>query len=89
MNMVSETQVMCVMMLNFKMVSTFYCQLVACLVAQSVRNLPAMQETRVRFLGQEDPLVKVLQYSCLENPMDRGVQQAVLHGVAGQTRLSD
>ena len=28
------------------------------LVAQSVKNLPAMQETRVRFLGQEDPLEK-------------------------------
>ena len=23
-----------------------------------------------------------LQYSCLENPMDRGTQQAVVHGVA-------
>ena len=31
-----------------------------------------------------------LQYSCLENPMDRGVRKAVVHGVAeGQTRLSD
>ena len=28
------------------------------LVAQLVRNLPAMQETRVRFLGQEDLLEK-------------------------------
>ena len=25
-------------------------------VVQMVKNLPAMQETRVRFLGQEDPL---------------------------------
>ena len=25
------------------------------LVAQMVKNLPAMQETRVRFLGREDP----------------------------------
>ena len=30
----------------------------ASLVAQSVKNLPAMQETRVRSLGQEDPLEK-------------------------------
>ena len=30
----------------------------ASLIAQSVKNLPAMQETRVRFLGQEDPLEK-------------------------------
>ena len=26
------------------------------LIAQSVKNLPAMQETWVRFLGREDPL---------------------------------
>ena len=28
------------------------------LVAQTVKNLPAMQETRVQSLGQEDPLEK-------------------------------
>jgi len=29
-----------------------------------------------------------LQYSCLENPMDRGAWQATVHGVAkSQTRL--
>ena len=28
------------------------------LVAQMVKNLPAMQETLVQFLGQEDPLEK-------------------------------
>ena len=28
----------------------------ASLVAQMVKNFPAMQETLVRFLGQEDPL---------------------------------
>ena len=27
-------------------------------MAQMVKNLPAMQETRVRSLGQEDPLAK-------------------------------
>ena len=27
-------------------------------IAQMVKNLPAMQETRVRSLGQEDPLEK-------------------------------
>ena len=32
----------------------------------------------------------LLQYSCLENPMDRGAWQAKVHGVAkSQTRLSD
>ena len=31
-----------------------------------------------------------LQYSCLENPMDRGAWRAIVHGVAkSQTRLSD
>ena len=30
----------------------------ASLVAQSVKNLPVVQETRVRFPGQEDPLEK-------------------------------
>ena len=44
-------------------------------LAQSVKNLPAVQETRVWFLGWEDPLEKKkgnpLQYPCLENLMDR------------------
>ena len=48
----------------------------ASLVAQTVKTLPVMQETQVQSLGQEDPLEKgmatPLQYSCLENPMDRG-----------------
>ena len=43
----------------------------ASLVAQMVKNLPAMQETCVGSLGQEDPLEKgmayPLQYSGLEN----------------------
>ena len=31
-----------------------------------------------------------LQYSCLENSMDRGAWKAAVHGIAdGQTRLSD
>ena len=31
-----------------------------------------------------------LQYSCLENPMDRGVSESAVHGVAKSwTRLSD
>ena len=30
------------------------------LVVQMVKNLPAVQETRVRFLSQEDPLEKEL-----------------------------
>ena len=30
----------------------------ASLIAQLIKNLPAMQETQVRFLSQEDPLEK-------------------------------
>ena len=32
--------------------------LLASLIAQWVKNLPVMQETRVQFLGWEDPLEK-------------------------------
>ena len=63
------------------------------LVAQIVKNLPAMQETQVRSLGQEDPLEKGMathfQYSCLENSMDRGAYWGTVHGVAKRRTLSD
>ena len=59
----------------------------ASLVAQTVKNLPAMRETQVQPLGQEDPLKKVFQYSCLENSMDRGGWWATIHGVANSQRL--
>ena len=54
------------------------------LVAQMVKHLPTMRETRVRSLGREDPLEKEMatQYSCLENPMDGGAWWATVHGVA-------
>ena len=53
------------------------------LVAQTVKNLLAMQETRGQSLDQEDPLEKgILLYSCLENPMDRGAWQASVRGVS-------
>ena len=105
----------------------------ASLVAQLVKNLPAMQETPIRFLGQEihwrrerlptplffglpwwlrrwrihkqcerpgfDPGLErspgeekgyPLQYSGLENSIDRGAWQAIAHGVAkSRTWLSD
>ena len=47
-------------------------------MVHTVKRLPAiaMQEAWVPSLGQEDPLendpTPVLQYSCLENPMDGG-----------------
>ena len=46
----------------------------ASLVAHTVKNLPAMQETQLGSLGWEDPPEEgngyPLQYSCLENSMD-------------------
>ena len=51
-----------------------------------------MQETHVQSLGQEDPLEKemALQYSSLENSMDKGAWQATVYGVAKSwTWLSD
>ena len=33
----------------------------ASLVAQMKKNLPAMQETRIQLLGQEDPLEKGME----------------------------
>ena len=48
------------------------------LVAQSVKNLPAVWDTCFRSLGWEDPLENTgypLQYSGLENSMDRGAWQ--------------
>ena len=46
------------------------------LVAPTFKNLPAMQEIHVLSLSREDPPGEgngnPLQYSCLENPMDRG-----------------
>ena len=44
-----------------------------------------MQEMQVQSLGWEDPLEKEMtthsSYSCLENPMDRGAWQAIIHRV--------
>ena len=56
----------------------------ASLVAQMVKNPPAKQEMWVHSLGalpgreHGNPL----QYSCLENPMDRGAWRATVHSVA-------
>ena len=65
----------------------------ASLVAQTVKNLPAMLETWVRSLGREDPPGagngNPLQYPCLETLMDRGAWWAAVHGVAkSQAQLS-
>ena len=45
--------------------------------------MQGMWESRVWSLGWEDPLEKgILQYSRLEDPMDRGAWWATVHGVA-------
>ena len=58
-----------------------------------VNSLPAVQETRVPSLSQEDPLEKEMatHSSILAgNPMDGVAWQAAVHGVAkSRTRLSD
>ena len=49
-----------------------------------VKNLPALQETWVQSLGQEDPLEKgMATHSSIlawEIPMNRGAWQATVHG---------
>ena len=56
----------------------------ASLIAQLVKNLPAMWETWVRSLGWEDPLeVSMATHSSIlvwRIPMDRGAWQATVHG---------
>ena len=47
-----------------------------------MKNLPAMQETRVRSLRQEDPLEMEMATPCLENSMNRAVRQAIVHEIA-------
>ena len=49
-----------------------------------VKSLPAMQETQVWSLGQEDLLEEEMathSNSCLGNPMGRGAWWATVHGV--------
>ena len=52
-----------------------------------------MQETWVQSLGQEDHLEKAvgnpLQYSCLENPTDRGAWWATVHGVPKELDMTE
>ena len=58
----------------------------ASLVAQLVKNPPTMQETRVRYLGGEDPLEKEIatHFSILtwRIPWTGELGRAIVHGVA-------
>ena len=55
-------------------------------MAQTVKRLPAMQETQVRSLGHEDPLEKEMathsSIPAWRIPIDRGAWRATVHGVA-------
>ena len=64
------------------------------MVAQTVKNLPAMQENCVQSLGWEDPLEKeVATYSTIlawEIPRMKEPGRDIIHGVAkNPTRLSN
>ena len=52
-----------------------------------------MQETRVQSLGQEDQPGdgnnNLLQYTCLENSMDRGAWWATVHGVRAESGTTE
>ena len=66
---------------------------ISIVVAQRLKHLPGMRETQVRSLGWEDPLEKEngnpLQYSCMENPMDRGAWRETVHGVTKELDMSE
>ena len=49
------------------------------------------QETWVQSLSWEDPLENYnsFQQSCLENPMDRGAQQAAVYGVIKESDTTE
>ena len=57
------------------------------------KDLPAVQETRVRFLGQEDPLEKKRQPTPVFLPGESHGQRSLAgyspRGHKSQTRLSD
>ena len=61
------------------------------LLAQTAKNLPAMWETRVRSLGQEDYPGEEngypFQNSFLENSTERGGWRATIHGVTKSQTL--
>ena len=64
------------------------CIIWACLVTQMVKNLPAIQETQVQSLGQEDPLEKgmathssILAWEILRTQEPGGLQSFGLHRI--------
>ena len=59
----------------------------------ALKNLPAMQETQVRSLAQEDPRVEGMathsNILAWENPMDRGSWQSSVHGIKESDRTEE
>ena len=68
-------------------------QLVAPLVSQMVKNLPAVQEALGSVPGPGGSPGKgngnALQYFCLENPMDRESWRATVHGVEKESDTAE
>ena len=58
-------------------------------MAQKVKNLPAMQETWVRFLGLEDPLKKGMatHFSILAWRIPRAEEPGRLQSMGSQSRI--
>ena len=69
------------------------------MVTQLIKNLPVMQKItcNARDLGlipgsgrsPEEGNGNPLQHSCLENPMDRGVWWATVHGVTKESDMTE
>ena len=79
---------------TYVLFSSFLPATIPVLVAQMVKNPPAMQETWVRSLGWEYPLAEgMATHSSIPArriPLDTGAWWATVHGVAkSQTRLSN
>ena len=73
------------------MAFTYFWELRASLLAQTVKNPPAMQETWVQSLGQEDPLEKgMATHSSILAWRTPWTQEPGVHGVTKSwRRLSD
>ena len=60
----------------------------ASLVAQMVKNLPVIQETWVKFLGQEDPLRKKWQPTPVFLPGESHGESLVVYSPWGRKELT-
>ena len=65
----------------------------ASLVAQIINNLPAKAEDSCLIPGSGrspgERNANPLQYSCLGNPMDRGLWRATVHGFAKKSDITE